>query len=83
MDAKNTVNSVMTFIDADGTGMPNARKGRVGLTESLQLHGGVEAITWHQFQKIEAAEKDSCRLRTNAQPREKFLSVDEMLNAAS
>jgi len=83
MDAKNTVNSVMTFIDADGTGMPNAPKGRVGLTESLQLHGGVEAITWHQFQKIEAAEKDSCRLRTNAQPREKFLSVDEMLNAAS
>lgn len=90
MDSKDTVCSVMEFLDQEGTQSLNAQKGeetkltkgRAGLTSILQQKK-VEAICWHQFLKIEAAESDHSRLRSNIQPREKFLSVKEMLVAAS
>jgi len=90
MDAKDTVGSVMKFIDADSTQQVDKRtvdgsklmEGRAGLTEYLQRQD-VEVINWDQFLKIEAAEADRSRLRSDVQPREKILSVKEMLNAAS
>jgi len=90
MCAKETASSVMKFIDSESIQPLNTpqddskfSKGRVGLTDFLQREEGVEAINWPQFMKIEAAETDRSRLRTDAQPREKLLSVDEMLNVAS
>lgn len=90
MDSKDTVCSVMKFLDQEGTQSLNAQKGeetnltkgRAGLTSILQQNK-VKAICWHQFLKIEAAESDHSRLRSHVQPREKFLSVKEMLVAAS
>lgn len=90
MDSKDTVCSIMEFIDLDSTQLFSKQQidvtklaqGRVGLTSILQ-HKKVQAICWHQFLKIEAAESDHSRLRSRAQPREKFLSVKEMLIAAS
>lgn len=89
MDAKDTVGSVMKFVDSesihrldsltlDGTKLI---KGRAGLTEYLQ-HQDVKSLTWQQFLKIEHAEMDRSRLRSDDQPREKIISVDEMLNTA-
>lgn len=88
-DAKDTVTSVMKFIDSEGIQPLNTQQdgsklvdGRVGLTEFLR-HQGIEAISWRQYLKISLHETDRSRLRNDAQPREKLLSVDEMLNAAS
>lgn len=80
VDAKETVASIIKFIES---GELNAQQSkgssistcRVGLTEFL----GRESISWSQFLKIDAAERDRTRLRTNDQPREKFISTDEML----
>lgn len=92
MDAKDTVGSVMKFIDEGSIQQPHlqrddgsgAAKGRVGLAEFLQGREGVETIGWEQFLKIESAETDhSSRLRTDTQPREKFITVEEMLKAAT
>eukprot|EP00584_Thalassiosira_punctigera_P017653 CAMPEP_0172555580 /NCGR_PEP_ID=MMETSP1067-20121228/58749_1 /TAXON_ID=265564 ORGANISM="Thalassiosira punctigera, Strain Tpunct2005C2" /NCGR_SAMPLE_ID=MMETSP1067 /ASSEMBLY_ACC=CAM_ASM_000444 /LENGTH=596 /DNA_ID=CAMNT_0013344115 /DNA_START=143 /DNA_END=1933 /DNA_ORIENTATION=+ len=90
VDAKDTVGSVMNFIDSDDTQLLEAQtvdnsemvKGRVGLTDYLQRHD-VEAIDWRQFLKIEAAEVNRSRLRSDFQPREKILTVKEMLDVAS
>jgi len=89
-DAKDTVGSVMRFIDSDSGQLLETQpaddskmtKGRVGLAEYLQRED-IEAIDWHQFLKIEAAESDRSRLRSDVQPREKILSVKEMLDAVS
>jgi hypothetical protein len=40
-------------------------------------------VSWPQYKKIDAAETDRARLRNVAQPREKFLTVDEMMEAAA
>ncbi|KAL7538996.1 hypothetical protein ACHAXR_008939 [Thalassiosira sp. AJA248-18] len=82
MDAKDTVGSVMKSIDSGSVQPSDLIKGRVGLDEHLQLQG-VHAITWHQFLNIEAAETDRNRLRSDVQPREKIVSLKEMLDAAS
>ena len=82
MDAKDTVASVMRQIDSEGVDTKDVVKGRDGLSERLQVEG-VYAIDWHKFLKIEAAETERSRLRSDAQPREKILSVEEMLKAAS
>ena len=80
VDAKDTVNSAMEFISSEGS-WP-ALEGRAGLADHLQ-NQHVKAIDWPQFLRVEAAESDSARLRSDVQPREKFLSVKEMLDAAS
>lgn len=87
MDAKETVASIMEFIetgdlDAQLTDGPKESIGRVGLTEFLGREG-VESINWSQFLKIDAAECDRTRLRCDGQPREKIISTDEMLKVAS
>lgn len=82
MDAKETVSSIIKFLESRelNTQQPegsNISAGRGGLTEFLGREG-VESISWSQFLKIDAAECDRT-LRTNDQPREKFISIDEML----
>ena len=83
-DAKDTVASVMKFIESKQDDSPQqSKEGRVGMREFLQSQEGIQAISWNQFLKIDAAETDSNRLRNDEQPREKILSIDEMINAAS
>jgi hypothetical protein len=53
--------------------------GRVGL-DSLLSERNIQVIDWESYQRIDAAEKDTSRLRSDGQPREKFTNVDEMLN---
>lgn len=88
LDAKETVSSIIEFIQsgelntqqqAEGAKVPT---GRVGLTEFLGREG-VESVSWSQFLKIDNAECDRSRLRSDAQPREKFISTDEMLEIAA
>ncbi len=82
MDAKDTVNSVMKYIDSGRfQTQQQDTGGRSGLRKLLQSQN-IKAISWPQAEKIESAETDPSRLRNEAQPREKFLSVDEMLKAA-
>ena len=108
MDAKETVNSVMSFIGSDsgsgsisrsGSGIAAGQsslsslqkivpkeeasmvRGRDGLEEYLKSNK-VEYVSWNQFQRIESLEREPSRLRCDSQPREKFLSVEEMLQAA-
>ncbi len=54
--------------------------GRAGLAKILR---GRSHVSWSQYKKIDAAETDRSRLRNDAQPREKFLTVDEMMEAAA
>ena len=82
-DAKDTVASVMKFIESkQDDSLQQSKEGRAGMRELLQSQEGTDAISWDQFLKIDAAEK-SDRLRNDAQPREKILSIDEMINIAS
>ena len=81
MDAKDTVKSVMNYLE---TSVPVAgvdRQGRDGLNDHLGAHD-VKVVDWNQFLRIVSAEIDTTRLRSEAQPREKILAVSEMLNAA-
>jgi adrenodoxin-NADP+ reductase len=86
MDAKETVASIMDFIEsgelsaqqAEGSMVP---AGREGLTEYLG-RAGVETISWSQFLKIDAAESVPARLRSNTQPREKIITTDDLLEVA-
>ncbi|KAL7449355.1 hypothetical protein ACHAWC_001421 [Mediolabrus comicus] len=84
MDAKDTVNSVMKYIDSS---KPMRRgeiqpQGRDALDQHLNFQG-VKAVSWDNFLQIVSAEIDSSRLRSESQPREKFLTVSDMLKAAS
>ncbi len=84
VDAKETVASIIKFIEsgelnAQQPKVPDISTGRVGLTEYLGREG-VESIGWSQFLKIDAAECNRTRLRTNDQPREKIISIEEMLS---
>jgi NADPH-dependent glutamate synthase beta subunit-like oxidoreductase len=84
MDAKDTVNSVMKYIDSS---KPMRRgeiqpQGRDALDQHLNSQG-VKAVSWDNFLQIVSAEIDSSRLRSESQPREKFLTVSDMLKAAS
>lgn len=81
MDAKDTVKSVMNYLE---TSVPVAgveSQGRDGLNDHLGAHD-VKVVDWNQFLRIVSAEIDTTRLRSEAQPREKILAVSEMLNAA-
>lgn len=84
-DAKETVASVMEFVfSGDVVRTRNSQetsvsRGRTGLARILQ-HSHV--VSWPQFLKIDAAEVDRRRLRNDAQPREKLLTIDGMLKVA-
>ena len=88
MDSKDTVASILEFLDSDaprqsrdaGEGTPS-RMGRAGLAALLRRRN-VAALGWRHFLNLAAAEAEPGRLRSAAQPREKFLSVAEMLRAA-
>ncbi|KAL3815996.1 hypothetical protein ACHAXA_010656 [Cyclostephanos tholiformis] len=89
-DAKETVASVMEYIESGGVVGPRdderrqreaSSVGRVGLVQIL--HGRTTYISWSQYLTIDATETDHDRLRNNAQPREKLLTVDDMLAMAT
>lgn len=73
--AKDTVSSIVNGLRA----IPEkAVDGRSGL-DALLSERNVQPVDWKSYQRIDAAEKDSSRLRTDGQPREKFTSINEML----
>ncbi|KAL3790210.1 hypothetical protein HJC23_005582 [Cyclotella cryptica] len=86
MDAKETVASIMKYIDSNPQNLlalhedsdDDLSKGSRGLIRHLEANN-VKYVTWDQFLQIDQAERDRDRLRNDVQPREKFLSVDEML----
>ena len=82
MDAKDTVSSVMKYIDSSAPMKTEARQGRDELNHHLDSQG-VQVVSWNKFLQIVSAEIETSRLRSEIQPREKFLSVSEMLKAAS
>ena len=91
-DARETVASVMEYIESGGVDVRRRRPpkdaqqqrassaGRAGLAKILR---GRSHVSWPQYKKIDAAETDRARLRNDAQPREKFLTVDKMMEAAA
>jgi len=81
-DAKDTVTSIMQFINTQQDITSQNKKGRAGLTDLLHNQDGVDAISWDQFRKINEAETN-CNRRSDAQPREKILSIEEMLKVTS
>ena len=80
MDAKDTVNSIMMFIEENGR-VHDTKDGRSGLEKYLESRETVP-IRWENFQAIEVAETDPTRLRNDAQPREKILQISEMESIA-
>jgi len=82
MDAKETVNSVMKYLETSIPVTGVETRGREGLNDHLSTNG-VKAVDWNKFLRIVSAEIDTSRLRSEEQPREKILSVSEMLKAAS
>lgn len=75
-DAKDTVSSIVNDLRDIAESKVD---GRVGL-DSLLSERNIQVIDWESYQRIDAAEKDTSRLRSDGQPREKFTNVDEMLN---
>jgi NADPH-dependent glutamate synthase beta subunit-like oxidoreductase len=84
-DAKETAASIMKYVDSEthqqlsNSSINESPKGREGLMKHLDLQG-VKAVAWDQFLQIDEAERDRDRLRNDSQPREKILSIDEMLS---
>jgi adrenodoxin-NADP+ reductase len=78
-DAKDTVSSIMKYITSECQNANESPKGRAGLVDHLESNG-TTSITWGQYLKIDQAERDPKRLRNNVQPREKILSIKEMLD---
>jgi adrenodoxin-NADP+ reductase len=83
-DAKDTVSSILKCID-EGNIVPKASPsvgGRDGLVRHFNSRG-LDTVSWNQSLQIERAEKDPTRLRTEVQPREKILAIEEMLAVAN
>lgn len=81
MDAKDTVKSVMKYLETSVSAVDGERQGRSGLDKHL-AENGIDTVDWNQFLQIVSAEIDTTRLRSEAQPREKITSVSEMLKTA-
>lgn len=77
-DAKDTVASIMSYISVDDHATNAPSEGRTGLINHLDSNG-VKSVTWDQFKHIDQVECDKSRLRNDAQPREKILTIEEML----
>lgn len=87
-DAKDTVAMIMADLNNDemNVNQRNANsekrpRGRDGLLKLLDERE-IRLVDWNGYQKIDTAEKDQDRRRSNAQPREKIVSVEEMINIA-
>ena len=81
MDAKDTVKSVMKYLETPKPSAETEIRGRDGLNDHINSRG-IEAVDWDDFLRIVSAEIDTSRLRSEAQPREKILDFTEMLTAA-
>ncbi|CAB9522373.1 Probable ferredoxin/ferredoxin--NADP reductase [Seminavis robusta] len=80
MDAKDTVVNIMKDLDASNSD-DSKSDAREKLLELLQQRG-VHVVSWSDFQKIDAKETSASYKRTDQQPREKIVELDEMLEAA-
>jgi adrenodoxin-NADP+ reductase len=84
-DAKETVASVIKYVDSgyvqkkDPSTVVTGRAGLAAILHSSQI----ETVCWHRFCKIDAFEVDRSRCRNNNQPREKLVTIDDMLNVAN
>ena len=82
-DAKDTVSCIMKYVidkcHGNQSGASGSLKGRSRLFHHLGSIG-VKPVAWNQFLKIDEVERDRNRLRNDVQPREKILSVEEMLS---
>ncbi len=75
VDAKDTVSSIVKDLDK----LPRKEsEGRVGIDHLLKQRN-VKFVDWPSWLRLDAAEKDPSRLRSNKQPREKFTNKEEML----
>lgn len=81
-DAKDTVASIIKDIEDETIRYQEnnaSMKGRAGLDKILDERR-VEYVDWSKYEKINLAEKDPDRLRSENQPREKICSVSEMMS---
>jgi len=85
IDAKDTVSSIIKDLNSkkeaslvDSNDNVVNHMGRQGLDELL-AEKGVEAVDWQDYLLIDKNEKKLSRRRTEAQPREKFTSTDEIM----
>lgn len=81
-DAKETVASVMKFVESGHNKAATVVTGRAGLADILHT-SQIETVCWSRFCKIDAFELDRSWCRNSNQPREKLVTIDDMLKAAS
>jgi len=91
-DAKDTVATIMADLkhllnnskldqNDNRTSSSDMQLGREGLVHMLTGRN-VEFINWKEYDKIDQAEMDQNRLRSELQPREKFTCTKEMVSIA-
>ena len=76
--------SLLKFVDSGYVQKKKASNvvtGRAGLSQLLHS-SQIETVCWHRFCKIDAFEVERSRCRNNNQPREKLVTIDDMLKAA-
>ena len=82
-DAKETVASIAQDLK-NGVVYEKSPKG-YATKEILSLlnHRGVQPVDWNAYEKIDNSEKKPDRLRSPSQPRQKIVSIEEMLKISS
>ena len=92
-DAKDTVVTIMN--DLDQLVANRKMKNDEYQVGELKLNGGrkqftkllhernIRFVNWFDYEKINIVEVDKTRHRSQSQPREKIISVEEMLNVAN
>jgi adrenodoxin-NADP+ reductase len=91
VDARETVSRILTDYfgsKEEGGKEKNEESSDDNIDSSAKLMQKLEEekiqyVDWSAYKKIDAAEKDVKRKRSETQIREKFTSIDEMLKAAS
>ncbi len=81
-DAKETVATILFDLEnghIGGKSHQKEKQGRNGLLDLLKQRN-VAVVNWNAYEKIDAAEKS--RKRAEGQPREKIVSVEEMIEIA-
>jgi len=84
-DAKDTVAAILTDLEVGLLTKDNdtaSLRGRLGL-DALLKQRNTRIVDWQSYAKIDAAEKEPSRLRTEGQPREKMTSIQDMLAVVS
>ena len=84
-DAKDTVSTIMSDIDHLLTSSDPKELDRTSREELRYLltDRNIKFVNWSGYQKIDHAEMDIQRKRSELQPREKFTSISEMLVIAN